>query len=86
MRRSASGVTARSFGWIDVIHGNAPEVARLRNLVVAACRRLEQELNGALAIEWNGALAWPADPAESGRPVAEPPATWSTPLEVHGIR
>ena len=30
----ASGVTARSFAWINVIHGNAPDLARLRNLAI----------------------------------------------------
>ena len=31
----ASGVTARSFAWINVIHGNAPDIARLRNPAIA---------------------------------------------------
>ena len=46
--RPASGVTARSFAWINIIHGNAPDLARLRNLAIADYRRLERELDGAL--------------------------------------
>ena len=69
--RSASGVTARSFAWINIVHGNAAVLAQLRNLAIADYRRLEQELNGALAVDWNGALTWSEDPAESERAVAE---------------
>ena len=61
--RPASGVTARSFAWINVVHGNAPVLAQLRNLAIADYRRLERELNGA--------LTWSEDPAESERAVAE---------------
>ena len=69
--RPASGVTARSFAWLNVIHGNASDLARLRNPAIADYRRLERELNGALAIDWNGALSWSEDPAESERLVTE---------------
>ena len=69
--RPALGVTARSFAWINVVRGNAPAIARLRNLAIADYRRLERELNGALAIDWNGVLTWSGNPAESERLVAE---------------
>ena len=69
--RPASGVTARSFAWINIVHRNAPVLAQLRNFSIADYRRLEHELGGALAIDWNGALAWSEDPAESERAVAE---------------
>ena len=69
--RPASGVTARSFAWINIVHRNAPVLAQLRNLAIADYRRLEDELSGALAVEWNGALTWSEDPAESERAVAE---------------
>ena len=69
--KPASGVTARSFAWISVVHGNAAIHARLRNLAIADYHRLERELNGALAVDWNGALTWSADPTESERLVAE---------------
>ena len=68
--RPASGVTARSFAWINVIHGNAPDIARLRNLAIADYHRLERDLNGALAIDWNGALACtPIDARVGWRPM-----------------
>ena len=67
----ASGVTARSFAWINIVHGNAPVLAQLRNLAITDYRRLERELNGALAVDWNGALTWSEEPAESERAVAE---------------
>ena len=41
-----------------------PDLARLRDPAIADYRRLERELNGALAIDWNGALTWSANPAE----------------------
>ena len=69
--RPASGVTARSFAWINVVRGNAPAIARLRSLAIADYRCLERELNGALAIDWSGALTWSENPAESERLVAE---------------
>ena len=69
--RPASGVTARAFAWINVIYGNAPDLACLRNPAIADYHRLERELNGALAIDWNGALTWTANPADSERLVAE---------------
>ena len=31
----ASGVTARSFAWINIVHGNSRAVARLRNAAIA---------------------------------------------------
>ena len=69
--RPASGVTGRSFAWINVVHGNAPDLALLRSLAIEDYHRLERELNGALAIDWNGALAWSGSPADSERLVAE---------------
>ena len=69
--RPASGVTARSFAWINVIYGNAPTLMGLRNLALADHHRLERELQGALAVEWNGSLTWSEDPADSERLVAE---------------
>ena len=69
--RPASGVTARSFAWINVVRGNAPAIARLRNSAIADYRRLERELDGALVIDWNGALTWSTNPSESERLVTE---------------
>ena len=36
----ASGVTARSFAWINIVHRNAPVLAQLRSLAIADYRRL----------------------------------------------
>ena len=69
--RPASGVTARSFAWINVIYGNAPTLLGLRNLALADHHRLERELKGALAVDWHGSLTWSEDPADSERLVAE---------------
>ena len=67
----ASGVTARSFAWINVIYGNAPTLVALRTLALADHHRLERELKGALAVDWNGSLSWSEDPGDSERLVAE---------------
>ena len=69
--RPASGVTARSFAWINVIYGDAPTLVGLRSLALADHHRLERELRGALAVEWNGSLTWSEDPGDSERLVAE---------------
>ena len=66
--RPASGVTARSFAWINVVHGSAPTLARLRSLAIADYHRLERELKGALAVEWNGALTWTEGAGRIGTP------------------
>jgi len=42
--RTASGGTARSIAWINIVHPNAPDLAQLRNLGIAEYRRLENEL------------------------------------------
>ena len=76
-------MTARSFAWINIVHRNAPVLAQLRNLAIADYRRLEDELSGALAVEWNGALTWTEDPAESERAVAEH-AAWGYDVRLVG--
>ena len=67
----ASGVTSRSFAWINVVHGVAADYARLRNLAIGDYHRLQEELVGALSINWSGALTWSANPVESEQMVAE---------------
>jgi glycine/D-amino acid oxidase-like deaminating enzyme len=61
----ASGVTARSFAWINVVHGVAAENLPLRIQAIADWRRLQGELGDALRIDWNGALTWSGDPRSS---------------------
>ena len=41
------------------------------SLALADHHRLERELKGALAVDWNGSLSWSEDPADSERLVAE---------------
>ena len=41
--RPASGVTARSFAWINIVHRNAPVLAQLRNLAIADYPYVEGE-------------------------------------------
>lgn len=67
----AAGATARSFAWVNVVHGVAADYARLRNLAIDDYHRLQEELGGALSIDWSGALTWSADPSASEQVVAE---------------
>jgi len=61
----ASGVTAKSFAWINVVHGVAAENIKLRSQAIADWRRLQGELGDGLRIDWNGALTWSDDPRTS---------------------
>lgn len=61
----ASGVTAKSFAWINVAHGVATENLKLRGQAIADWRRVQSELGDALRIDWNGALTWSDDPHTS---------------------
>lgn len=61
----ASGVTAKSFAWINVAHGVAAENLPLRLQAIADWRRVQAELGDALRIDWNGALTWSGDPRSS---------------------
>ncbi|MEX2297659.1 MAG: FAD-dependent oxidoreductase, partial [Dongiaceae bacterium] len=61
----ASGVTAKSFAWINVSHGVGAENAPLRAQALADYRRLQGELGDALPIDWCGALSWSSDPRQT---------------------
>ncbi|MEX0809728.1 MAG: FAD-binding oxidoreductase [Dongiaceae bacterium] len=61
----ASGVTGKSFAWINVSHGVAAENAMLRAQALGDYRRLQGELGDALKIDWCGALTWTGNPGES---------------------
>ena len=67
----ASGVTARAFAWINVSHGVAGPNAPLRERALGEYRRLDDELGGALPIDWCGALTWTRNPADSERMVRD---------------
>lgn len=53
----ASGVTGRSFAWINTTHTGADPIAQLRGMAIEAYRRLETELPD-LQIRWTGALSY----------------------------
>ncbi|MDA4847401.1 NAD(P)/FAD-dependent oxidoreductase [Hoeflea poritis] len=59
------GATARSFAWINAWSGRTMPYMRLRHHAIGEYHRLQQELNGALPLKWNGTLIWKAGPAET---------------------
>lgn len=65
----ASGVTGRSFAWINTQHAGPDPIAELRGAAITAYRSLESRLPS-LAIRWTGALTFNeqthAAPAASG--------------------
>lgn len=63
----ASAVTRQAFAWINVSHGVPKPYAELRQLAIQEYRRLEQELDHALQVDWCGALTWHRDLAETER-------------------
>lgn len=69
----ASGVTGRSFAWINTTHDGPDPIASLRGAAIHEYRRLETELPG-LKVRWSGALSYGANPGEvpqaSGNPTS----------------
>ena len=65
--RPAAGVTGQAFGWLNVAHGVSGPHAQLRHLAIEEYRRLEHELDGALRVDWCGALTWHDDPTDTER-------------------
>lgn len=55
----ASGVTGRSFAWINVSHSEPDPIATLRGAAIEEYRRLEAQVPG-LKIRWTGAISYPA--------------------------
>lgn len=53
----ASGVTARSFAWINTSHTGPDSVAPLRDAAIGDYRRLERELPD-LTVRWTGSLSY----------------------------
>ena len=66
----AAGVTARAFSWINVAHTDPHSYQALRQAAIGDWRRLEEELRGAITVDWTGALSWDADLGETERRVA----------------
>lgn len=56
----ASGVTGRSFAWINTSHSGPDPIAQLRGAAIREYHRLETELPD-LKVRWTGALTYPAD-------------------------
>jgi glycine/D-amino acid oxidase-like deaminating enzyme len=54
----ASGVTGRSFAWINTSHSGPDPIAQLRAAAIQEYHRLEAELPD-LKIHWTGALSYP---------------------------
>ena len=59
------GVTARSFGWINVNHGMAEDYHHLRQEAIQAWRRLDHDLGGGIINTWRGALVWHGKAAQT---------------------
>lgn len=57
----AAGVTRRAFAWLNIAHTRPHPYQALRQSALQDWRRLEGELDGALAVSWCGALSWDAD-------------------------
>lgn len=71
----ASGVTGRSFAWINTSYAGPDPIAELRGAAIGAYRQLETQLPG-LNIRWTGALSYSG--MQSGAlPVAERPFSTS---------
>lgn len=66
--RAGAGVTGRSFGWINLVNAptDEPDIAfGLRRQGVSEFRRLDDELGGALNVDWRGGLVWRANDADT---------------------
>jgi glycine/D-amino acid oxidase-like deaminating enzyme len=65
--KPASGVTHRSFAWINVSHGLPETYPELRKRGIGEWHRLESELSGRLRVDWSGALTWHANSIDTER-------------------
>ena len=65
-----AGATGKSFGWINATFSKTPRsYFELNRLGIAGWRRLQQELNDELQVQWGGSVAWfqPGDEADAFR-------------------
>jgi len=69
----ASGVTGRSFAWINTAHDGPDPIASLRGTAIQEYRRLETELPG-LKVRWTGALSYGTNPSEALHASGHPPS------------
>ncbi|RYE23504.1 MAG: FAD-binding oxidoreductase [Sphingobacteriaceae bacterium] len=61
----AQEVTEKSFAWITAGHDTSEINFNFKQQAIADWRRLEDELRGALKINWSGALSWYSDMTEA---------------------
>jgi glycine/D-amino acid oxidase-like deaminating enzyme len=59
----AGEATEKSFAWINATYGNPEPYFRLRFLSMQEYRRIEDELDGALGVAWQGCLMWDLEDA-----------------------
>ena len=58
-RHPTAGATGKSFGWLNATFSKRPRsYFDFSMLGMAGWRRLEQELNGELKVQWGGSVAW----------------------------
>jgi glycine/D-amino acid oxidase-like deaminating enzyme len=65
---AGAGATGKSFGWINATFSKSPRnYFELNRLGITGWRRLQQELNGELQVQWGGSVAWfpPGDEADA---------------------
>ncbi|MCE1118728.1 FAD-binding oxidoreductase [Pseudomonas sp. NMI795_08] len=68
----ASGVTGRSFAWINTSTCESDPIAQLRAAAIVAYRQLETELPG-LTVRWTGALSYSEMPSAAPSAASNPP-------------
>lgn len=69
----ASGVTGRSFAWINSSHNGPDAIAQLRGAAIEEYRRLQTELPG-LDVRWTGSLSYSASAGEMSQATDQQPA------------
>lgn len=63
----ASGVTRRSFAWLNVAHTEPLPYQALRQSALDDWHRVEEATGGAVSVDWCGALTWEKDLADTER-------------------
>jgi glycine/D-amino acid oxidase-like deaminating enzyme len=63
----AAGVTGKAFAWINISRGTSDPSSPLRRLAIPEWRRLEHDLQGALEVNWCGAISWYSNLAATER-------------------
>jgi glycine/D-amino acid oxidase-like deaminating enzyme len=86
--RPASGATANSFAWINATFAKRPfHYFQLNHLGALGYRHLDEELDGALEVQWGGSLEWYST-AERARWLRQEVAShqrWGYPVRMIGV-